>query len=173
MQKGACPTPLRDSSLTPRRLILHLQYLTVGQWVWEILPGEIYVGAKVLDGYFTGHKYLGSLYEEVNKAQLVSHCQLWSCSTLPAAESFCWGTCQHAGLSCCEPFCDADSNMQPAAKCPPLATVHPLSLRMLFLSPPLFIPSPLVFPLFCLKASVRAHHSALLSALSCPGDFCL
>lgn len=115
--------------------------------------------------HLTGYKYLGSLYEKVNKAQLVSHCQLWSCSTLPAAASFCWGTCQHAGLSCCETFCDADSNMQPAAKCPQLATVHPLSLRMLFLSPPLFIPSPLVFALFCLKASVRAHHSALLSAL--------
>lgn len=118
-------------------------------------------------------QYLGSLYEEVNKARLASCCQLWSCSILPAAASFCWGTCQHAGLSCCEIFCDADSNMQPAAKCPQPATVHPLSLRVLFHAPPLFIPSPFVFPLFCLKASVTVHLSAFPSALSCPGDFCL
>lgn len=163
MQKGACPAPLRDSSLTPRRFILHLQYLTVGQWVWEILPGEIYVGAKVLDGYFTGQQ----------SSACVPLPTLVLQHSLPAAASFCWGTSQHAGLSCCEAFCDADSNMQPAAKCPQLATVHPLSLWMLFFSPPLFIPSPLVFPLFCLTASVRAHHSALLSALPCPGDFCL
>lgn len=86
--------------------------------------------------------------------------QTWDCPTAsisPAAASFCWDTCQHARLSCCKTSCDTDSNMQPSAKCPQLATAHPLSLQMLFLSsslpllisstphpflsPPLLIPS--------------------------------